>query len=171
MTMMILRYSNPSSSLDLRSSPPCGRHLAPPEVRLIVLLVGVGSVLPHLARREGVGDGSWFVLLFFLGLIPLPATCALRQCEVSRLVERTNWLAKARYSNTVPRFPYGFMLFPSVYGRFGLLFLACCPRACARSGVRSRTGARSGSIRAPCAPRSIPVGSCQGDRLKPAQNV
>ena len=171
MTMMIPRYSNPSSSLDLRSSPPCGRHLAPPEVRLIVLLVGVGSVLPHLARREGWGDGSWFVLLFFLGLIPLPATCALRQCEVCGLVERTNWLAKARYSNTVPRFPYRFMSFPSVYGHISPFFLACCPRACARSGVRAPTGVRTGSIRAPCAPRSIPVGSCQGDRLKPAQNV
>ena len=168
--MMILRYSNPSSSLDLRSSPPFGRHLAPREVRLIVLLVGVGSVLPHLARREGVGDGSWFVLLFFLGLIPLPATCALRPREVSGLVERTNWLAKARYSNTVPRFPYGFMCFPRVYGRFSPFFLACCPRRRALAGARAPTGVRLGSIRAPCAPRSIPVDSCQGGRLKPAQS-
>lgn len=169
--MMIQRYSNPSSSRNVLSLPRFAWRLAPPVARLIVLLFGVGSVLPRPARREGWGGGSWFVLFFFLGSIPLPATCALRSCEVSGLVERENWLAKARYSNTVPRFPYVFMDFPSVYGLFSPFFLACCPRACARSGVRAPTGVRSSSIRAPCAPRSIPVGSYQGDRLKPAQNV
>ena len=169
--MMILRYSNPSNSRNVLSLPRFAWRLAPPVARLIVLLVGVGSVLPRPARREGWGDGSWFVLFFFLGSIPLPATCALRPCEVSGLVERTKWLAKARYSNTVPRFPYGFMSIPSVYGRLSPFFLACCPQACARSGVRAPTSMRTGSIRAPCAPSSIPVGSYQGGRLKPAQNV
>ena len=168
---MILRYSNPSRSRDVLSLPRFAWHLAPPVARLIALLVWVGSVLPRPARREGVGGGSWFVLFSSLGAIRLSATCALRPREVGGLVERTNWLARGRCSNTVPRFPYRFKVLPSVYGRFSPVFLAYCPHGRAPTGARTRTSVRTASPRAPCAHLLLPVGSWQGGRIKPAQNV
>ena len=168
---MILRYSNPSRSRDILSLPRYAWHLAPPEARFSFRLVGVSSVVPRLARREGVGGASWFVLFSSLGAIRLSATCALRPREVSGLVERTKWFAGGRYSNTVPRFPYVFMCFLSVYGRFSPVFLAYRPHGRAPTGARTRTSVRTASPRAPCAPRLLPVGSWQGGRIKPAQNV
>lgn len=168
--MMILKYSNPSCSRDVLSLPRFAWRLAPPEARLIALLVGVGSVLPRLARREGWGDGSWFVLFFFLGAYSFYPVSVLRLREGCGLVERANWLAKARYSNTVPRFPYRFMCLPSVFGLFSPFFLAHCPHGRAPTGARTHTGTRSGSPRAPCAPRLLSVGSWQGGHLKPAQS-
>lgn len=168
--MMIPRYSNPSCPRNVLSLPRFAWRLAPPVARLIALLVWVGSVLPRPARREGWGGGSWFVLFFFLGTYSPPSVSVLRSREVCGLVERANWLAKARYSNTVPRFPYRFMCLPSVYGVFSPLFLACCPHGRALAGARTHTGTRSGSPRAPCAPRFLPVGSWQGGHLKPAQS-
>lgn len=169
--MMILKYFSLFCPRDVLSLPPFGWRLAPPEARLIALLVWVGSVLPRLARLEGWGDGSWFVLFFFFGAYSFTPVSVLRSREVCGLVERANWLAKARYSNTVPRFPYVFMCLPSVYGRFSPFFLACCPHGRAPTGARTHTGARSGSPRAPCAPRLLLVGSWQGGHLKPAQSV
>lgn len=168
--MMILRYFSLFCPRNVLSLPRFAWRLAPPVARTIALLVWVGSVLPRPARREGWGDGSWFVLLSFLGVYSLPSVSVLRSREVCGLVERANWLAKARYSNTVPRFPFVFMCLPSVFGLFSPFFLACCPHGRAPAGAHTRTGARSGSPRAPCAPRLLPVGSWQGGRLKPAQS-